>query len=125
MVSLWTCIQSFAALICCSLPVIYPILSTPAFWSRISSQMLSYASFMRTSRARTTKTKESSKHSGIVPVGQHQPGWKNLDEDDSTRFLAWPNATHQAETHALSDFPFQVTHPESSGIEVQRRFDVV
>ncbi|KAF4627058.1 hypothetical protein G7Y89_g11097 [Cudoniella acicularis] len=116
MVSLWTCVQMFAALLCCSLPVFHRMLSTTGFWSRLTSRMVSYASFGRASRFRTTQhsTAQSSKRSGHDPVGRHRPGWEHLDEEtnnseqNSTKFLAWPEAAHQAETHALSDFPIQV-----------------
>lgn len=125
MVSLWSGVQMFVALLCCCLPVYTPILPTSAFWSRISSQMINYATFGRFSgfgsKSDSTNTKGSSKRKGRNPSGESQQGWEHLDEDNSTRALAWPEVTRQAEVHALSDFPT----PESSGIQVQRQIHVV
>ncbi|KAI1372085.1 hypothetical protein F4677DRAFT_449744 [Hypoxylon crocopeplum] len=128
MISLWSCVQMFVSLLCCCLPVFRPILPTAAFWSRLSSRMISYATFGRVSRDRTTanSARGSSKNSRGDSAGQHGlQGWKYLNEDNSMKALAWPEATHQAETHALSEFPIQGTHLEYPGIQVERRFDVV
>ncbi|RYP69622.1 hypothetical protein DL769_005242 [Monosporascus sp. CRB-8-3] len=127
MVSTLSCVQMFVSILCCCLPVYRPILPTAAFWSRLSSRMISYATFGRISRNQTTaySGKRSSKRSGLDSAGKHRQGWKNLGEDNSTKGLAWPEAMHQAEAHALSDFPIQGAHPESPGVQVLRRFDVV
>ncbi|RYP25134.1 hypothetical protein DL765_000015 [Monosporascus sp. GIB2] len=127
MLSILSCVQMFISILCCCLPVFRPILPTAAFWSRLSSRMISYATFGRVSRNRTTaySGKRSSKCSGLDSAGKHHQGWKHLGEDNSTKGLAWPEATHEAEAHALSDLPVQGAHPESPGIQVLRRFDVV
>jgi hypothetical protein len=89
--------------------------------------MVSYASLGRV-KTSTQSTKSSSNQRSTLDssgAGKHHPGWKHLDEDNSTKHLAWPEETHHVETHALSDFPIQGGHPDAPGIQVQTRVDMV
>jgi hypothetical protein len=123
---LWTCVQSFAALLCISLPVIYPILPTSTLWSRLTTIMNSYASFGRFSRSRKTSNSNQDLRNtnGLEPGRKKDNSWKLLSEDNSTRHLAWPESTYGADSYALSDFQREGVHPKSPGIVVERQFDV-
>ncbi|KAI0894505.1 hypothetical protein F4806DRAFT_471582 [Annulohypoxylon nitens] len=116
MVALLTCVQMFVSLLCCCLPVYPPILPSVTFWDRL----ISYATFGRLSLGGDSSNRRNDPSLG----SRRQHGWNNLDENNSTKGLTWPKATHQAETYALSDFSIGVAHPNAPGIQVVRQFDV-
>ncbi|KAI0602448.1 hypothetical protein F4775DRAFT_588686 [Biscogniauxia sp. FL1348] len=122
MVFIWTSVQMFVSLLCCCLPVYSPILPTAAFWSRMLSYVtLGHVSGVR-SQAHWTKWWGNGRRHHAS--GKTPQGWKHLEEN-STRGLAWPQATHHAEVHTLSDFTTQSGYTGPSGIQVQRQVHIV
>ncbi|KAI1409859.1 hypothetical protein F5Y13DRAFT_169088 [Hypoxylon sp. FL1857] len=126
MIALWSGVQMFVSLLCCCLPVFHPILPTAAFWGQLSSRVVSLVTAGRLSRNNNTVRSAGGSGNSRHSAGKHTfQGWRHLNEDNSTKALAWPEATHQAETHALSDFSAAGPHAGHHGIQVERRFDVV
>ncbi|OKL58779.1 hypothetical protein UA08_05551 [Talaromyces atroroseus] len=125
MVSLWTSVQMFVSLLCCCLPMYNVFLpGLVAFWSRLSSRMVSYATFGRVSRfnSGSKSSTDSSRRSGYGNQGQD---WVHLGDDNSSKGFAWAEAAPFAEAHALGELaPHGRANPEASGIHVHRQFDV-
>lgn len=117
MVALWTGVQMFAALLCCSLPMYNVFLPVAAsFWERFSG----YA--RRGSRYWSTTQSSKDSRSRSVTSSQRRD-WEELLDNNGAKGLAYPGSTYQADTHILSDFS-QSTDLEGRSIHVQRQFDV-
>ncbi|KAL2273540.1 hypothetical protein FJTKL_04443 [Diaporthe vaccinii] len=152
MVSLWTCVQMFVSLLCCCLPVFQPLLTGSTFWTRLSSRLSSFTPLGWVSRIRSTgaSTNNSGKNADLTPSSQHRWSFNDLEQnpgkqadlatstqqrwsfDDleqpssSSENLPWPQATYQGPEYSMRDLPIQgVSHPEMTGIHVQREFGLI
>lgn len=113
----------FVAILCYNVPVSYPILPRYKFWERPISRMTSSTIFGRMSRRQRTKSsvKRSKKFGNRDSMANHKT-WEHLEENSSTKHLAWPEATHRSETVALSEFPSEEGNVQGRDIRIQKRF---
>lgn len=128
----------FVSLLCCCLPVFNSLLPghTPYFWSRLSSKLASAAALGRTSRERATAyfLKGSTKKSGsrvnsnemIGPYDSFEQHSDDVEWSSKELVCPQPSYHYHAGAYAFSNYPIQTgPQPESTGIQVQRQFDMV
>ncbi|QKX61039.1 uncharacterized protein TRUGW13939_08185 [Talaromyces rugulosus] len=123
MVSLWTGVQMFTALLCCSLPMYNTFLPMAAsFWNRLSQHpILEWTSRARSSR---TSAKGSGKRSANNSDQSSSQDWENLVDYNGTKGLAGPPAGAYGNSHVLGDIS-PITHPQVYSKHIQRQFDVI
>lgn len=143
----------FVSLLCCCLPVFQPLLTGSTFWTRLSSRLSSFTPLGWVSRIRSTGAStdnNSGKNADLTTSTQQRWSFNDLEQnsgkqadlttstqqrwsfDDleqpssSSENLPWPQATYQGPEYSMSDLPIQgVSHPEMTGIHVQREFGLI
>nr|A0A2L0P0K0.1 RecName: Full=Wortmanamides biosynthesis cluster protein C [Talaromyces wortmannii]AUY61971.1 TwnC [Talaromyces wortmannii]QBC19711.1 TwmC [Talaromyces wortmannii] len=122
MIALWTGVQMFTALLCCSLPMYNTFLPIVAdFWNRLSHHSLGWVSRVRSSQS---SSKNSRKHGPYDSDQSPGPGWDDLVAYNGTKGLTLPQAPYHGDNHALGNVS-PITHPQAYSKQTTRQFDVV
>ncbi|KAI1825866.1 hypothetical protein F4861DRAFT_154726 [Xylaria intraflava] len=128
LISLLSAIHMFVNLLCCCLPVCKPILPTAMFWDGVSRRMAYHFSMLgrdpTTRAAAVHSAKRSSRSRGQGHPSKPSRNWEWLD-DNSTRALAWPQATYHMETRVQSDPSSVTAQPGLMGIQVHKQIDIL